>query len=139
MAEEPQSPNFDGVYDPQGPRAFLVKNADSFMNQEISEIQNSNIGKVISSIPKEGMEYLDKRMRFPRKLKGGVKMTQARNLLYQFVQDRKFLHTNDPKKLMAMIKDFLESHPTEREIDPQTSVPNWAKAYNPNKDFDRGK
>ncbi len=45
MAEEPQSPNFDDVYDPQGPRAFIVQNADSILNQEMDEIQNANVRK----------------------------------------------------------------------------------------------
>ena len=32
MSEEPQSPNFDDVYDPRGPRAFIVQNADGIIN-----------------------------------------------------------------------------------------------------------
>ena len=131
-----QSPDFSDVLDPGGARMSLLQNYSPLIQEELKEIQNSNIKLVVRSLTEEDFKYLDRRMHFPHKQgkkigeTGEINMQLARRFLMDFVLDNPVFRVDSPKKLLACLREYFILNPAEGSFN-ERGIPFWAIPYIP--------
>jgi len=124
--------------DPEGFRYFLLTqevDKQQIINEELKEILTSNIKNVVRELTANDMKYLDTSMHFPRKTnKIDFNIQESKQYLIKFIEDHPVLRVNDPRRLIACIKEYFNTNQFE-EICNEDGIPLWAIEYVPKDHF----
>jgi len=134
MAEGRESPDFSDKLRPNGFRCQILSKQSKEVNRELQEIADANVEKTICALTQEDIIYLDKRMQFPRKTIGGggdkIDFNEARHLLIAFIQDHPAFRTDDPRKLIGMLKYYFDLPDNANlHVKNEQQIPNWQLPY----------